>query len=675
MKQTAIRPSGGVWKNAVQPWTQEIALCLISSSLLAAIATTMAYVNGVSQEEWRFRITLNSLINILSTLFRACLATTAAEVISQQKWIWFWSAPPAGRPILQIRSFEWASRGPWGALKLLPGRAIGTAYRDMPLGLGTASLARSNSVNASTAYYQTMGNPNCGIWSFNPGNQSIMLNAIANPGSKDSVVSAACPTGNCTFPVLWPTQGITHTSIGVCSACTDVGPLVRNSTQRAAMWNGSTTYNLPNGQKVVLGDGATWLSVFSGPAHVLAGDLSWAERIMDSETRTLSTWVLVNTTVLTMRNFTGPDGNNSYTPVAVSCSLYPCVRSYAASVREGALSEAVVDSTPLVPDITVGYDPTALDQITVATELEVAGPHNKSLAAIQPVCQVNGRTYSLVNTEQAPGAHAVRLYSAEGWPNYPTQMANEGCITRMESWAYVLMRGTYINFMNGTCAHGFKSGIDIDCGNLWWLAQFWEQMDATVPKITDRFAAIAGATTNQIRLGFLRSPGTTDRVDGTALRQVAYTRIDWAWLVLPCALLGLEILMVLHMVLRSVGRWREEAVWKSDPLPLLFYKARFAGPRGELPDVEGPMALSQAAVFDQLSTVAEAGPSNNGRLHTSAELGAVAQDVKVRFRKGTGRVQSAFVERQQLLASKHNGRVTVIERGNSAKSGSSGSQW
>lgn len=337
----------------------------------------------------------------------------------------------------------------------------------MPFALGTASLARSNSVNASTANYQTMDNPNYGIWSFNPGNQSIMLNAIPNTGSKDSVISAMCPKGNCTFPVLWPTQGTTHTSLGVCSVRTDVGPLVRKSTMRAAMWNGSTTCNLPYGQQVVFGDGATWLSVFLCPQHVLAGYLSWAEKIMDPEIKILSTWALVSSTVLTMRSFTGPNGGKNYVPAAVSCSLYPYMRSYAASVRETALPEVVVDSTPLVPDITVGCDRTALDQITVASELEVAGPHDKSFAAIQPVCQVNGRAYSLDNMEQAPGAQAVRLYFAAASPNYPTRMANEGCITRMESWAYILMRGTYISFMNGTCTHGFKSDIDIDCGNLW----------------------------------------------------------------------------------------------------------------------------------------------------------------------------------------------------------------
>lgn len=165
MKQSSISSCGGVWENALHPWIPEIVLCVILSSLLVAIAVTLASVNGQSQEEWRFTITLNSLINILSTLFRACLATTAAEVISQQKWIWFWSAPPAGWPIFQVHSFEGASQGPWGALMRLPTvlfrqpltimplviiisslsigpfaqQAIGTTYRDMPLGLGKAS--------------------------------------------------------------------------------------------------------------------------------------------------------------------------------------------------------------------------------------------------------------------------------------------------------------------------------------------------------------------------------------------------------------------------------------------------------------------------------------------------------------------------------------------------------
>ncbi|KAK7955894.1 uncharacterized protein PG986_005116 [Apiospora aurea] len=52
-----------------------------------------------------------------------------------------------------------------------------------------------------------------------------------------------------------------------------------------------------------------------------------------------------------------------------------------------------------------------------------------------------------------------------------------------------------------------------------WLCHFWARRNASVQTINSRFGAIAGATTNQIRLDFLRGSGATDRVEGTALRQ------------------------------------------------------------------------------------------------------------------------------------------------------------
>lgn len=119
------------------------------------------------------------------------------------------------------------------------------------------------------------------------------------------------------------------------------------------------------------------------------------------------------------------------------------------------------------------------------------------------------------------------------------------------------------------------------------------------------------------------------------------------------ALLGLEILMMLHMVLRNVGRWGTEAVWKSDPLPLLFYKSRFVGPRGELPEAEGPISLWAPAAFDPVQTTTGSG-RDDGKLLTAT--------VRVRFRKGAGKFKSAGLERQQLPTSKHSSRVTVLER-------------
>ncbi|KAK8021618.1 hypothetical protein PG990_006756 [Apiospora arundinis] len=636
--------ANSLWKDVLHPWIWEILLCVTSSSILTSIIAILAEVDDRSQEEWGFQITLNSLINILSIIFRACLASTAAEVISQQKWIWFWSAPTPGRPIGQVQTFEEGGRSSVGALKLLPTvatqqpfaivpiiilltslsvgpfaqQSIRTVYKSVPSGLGTASLATSNNMNSSGSWFRTMEHADYGVWSFNCGPRNTLFHALANPRSKDSLISPLCPTGNCNFPLLSAATGITHTSLGVCSTCTDVGELIE---QRKSNSTRAGAYHLPNGMELITGNSTAWLSV-SSPYYTSDMrdaqriDLNWAKHLMTSQKSALARWAFVNTTVFTMSFANGADP----IPVAAACSLYPCVRSYAARVQNGKLSERVLDSTPLVPEYKDhdGYSPETLRRKDLVTSVL-----KYSLAAIQPSCVINGEIYSRANGSASPDATRIRLLAVEAAPEFPTEMANEGCVTRIDGLAYALIGGVYAKFFNGNCSWDPRNGPELICDDRLWLTQFWGRNHATVQSIIERFDAIADATTNQIRLGFLRTPGTPDRVDGWALRRVAYTRIVWEWLIVPGCLLALDIAMLIYMIVHSARHRDTEAVWKSNLLPLIYYKSRFVGP-GE------PDQRFLSADFDPLES------SNSDRqekLLTTADLEAVAKTVKVKFLK------------------------------------------
>ncbi|KAK8052491.1 hypothetical protein PG993_003876 [Apiospora rasikravindrae] len=618
------------------------------TGLLTAIAIILAQVNGRPQEEWTFQVTLNSLINILSTLFRACLAATAAEIISQQKWIWFWTAPTSGRPIRQVQAFEEGSRSLLGALYLLPivaiqhpaiilpivtltaslaigpfaQQSIRTIYQEIPSALGSASLTISNSLNSTDFYFRTFGSADYVSWTLKAGPRSIVFNALASPNSKDAVITPICPTGNCTFPILSPHNAVTHTSLGVCSVCTDVSSLVQEKANET--WRpDKKLYTLPNRMELFTYDTTTWLSVAS--EH----NLAWAEGLMTAKTAALARWAFVNTTVLTMSLAGLPNDQHTgvpATPIATTCSLYACVHSYSASVRNNELSEVIVDSTPLAPDFETYH---GLKPETIRWEDLITNLQNYSLAAIQPVCKIDENIYTLANVSQSPDAKPVTPLVADASPGYPKKFANEGCITRIEDLAFTLIGGAYSNFLNGTCAWDRRNGNEIACYDRWWLAPFWENKNASVKSITNHFDAIAGATTNQIRLGLLRTPGTPDRVNGMALRQVAYTRIEWVWLTLPAALLAIDIVMLAWMVIRSVRHQDTEAVWKSNPLPLLYYKSRFVGPTE-------PEKLFLSAEFDPLETPS---PNQDDKLLTSSELATVAKTVKVHFRTGPAQVK------------------------------------
>jgi hypothetical protein len=61
-------------------------------------------------------ITVNGMISILSNIAKAALLLPTAEALGQLKWSWFFHA---SRKVDDFEVFEYASRGPWGALVLL----------------------------------------------------------------------------------------------------------------------------------------------------------------------------------------------------------------------------------------------------------------------------------------------------------------------------------------------------------------------------------------------------------------------------------------------------------------------------------------------------------------------------------------------------------------------------
>lgn len=482
-KPTDSPRGGGIWSEVFGPWVWEIVSSAASSALLTAIIVILTRVDGQAQEDWRLQITLNTLINVLSTLFRACLASTAAEIISQQKWIWFWSAPAPGRPIRHIQSFDAGSRSLLGSLKLLPvvatryplailpvvillsslfigpfaQQSIRTVYRDLPSDFGTASLPASNRMNSSDpmSFFRTRGRADFIMWSLQPEPRSDLFKSVSISSSNDFAINWTCPTANCDFPVLAPGSDVTHTSLGVCSSCTDVTSLVEKGEVE-----GSTNYTLPNDMQLIAFDTQAHMAVSSG------GSSDWAAKAMAEEERALARWAFVNTTVLTLALAPGQSDADQQptTPVAVTCSLYPCLRSYAAKVRDSKLLERVVDSTPLVPDL---GDYAGADAEEKAAEYTPGLSDNDGLAAIQSPCKIGSDIYAPANASQAPDTRRVRLFAPGAAPDYPATLMPESCIARIDRFGHAIIGVTYSKFLNGSCGWDARQGPFAECGEEW----------------------------------------------------------------------------------------------------------------------------------------------------------------------------------------------------------------
>lgn len=84
---------------------------------LVAIILILRLHDGRPLPEWPFSITINALVSVFATLMGATMLMPIAEGISQAKWHWFQDI----HTLSDIELYDRASRGPYGALKMLWG--------------------------------------------------------------------------------------------------------------------------------------------------------------------------------------------------------------------------------------------------------------------------------------------------------------------------------------------------------------------------------------------------------------------------------------------------------------------------------------------------------------------------------------------------------------------------
>lgn len=101
-------------------WVPEVASWTLSLVCFAAIVIVLVIYRERSIRDWKFPITLNTLIAILASVGDALLAGPLSAILGQTKWEWFRQKE---RPVTHFQEFEDASRGFFGSLKfLLTGR-------------------------------------------------------------------------------------------------------------------------------------------------------------------------------------------------------------------------------------------------------------------------------------------------------------------------------------------------------------------------------------------------------------------------------------------------------------------------------------------------------------------------------------------------------------------------
>ncbi len=90
-------------------WLLEFAGFGLALLSLGALIITLLVYQSKALPHWKWGLTLNSLLSILSQVITWSITSAVAGALSQQKWLWFRKST---RPLKDFARFDEASNGP-----------------------------------------------------------------------------------------------------------------------------------------------------------------------------------------------------------------------------------------------------------------------------------------------------------------------------------------------------------------------------------------------------------------------------------------------------------------------------------------------------------------------------------------------------------------------------------
>lgn len=630
--------------NMFSLWKLEIFNCILAIVMLGSMYGILQHYNGRRLPDWDVPISLNTLIAFITVIFRTSLVFVLAATIGQSKWKYFVGNGRQDTPIrrlIETSRFNDATQGLFGALKLIPtiieSPDILLAVMAMIISLGTGSLVQqaiqtqpcqfsTDSVNASLPISRNITKKITSGGKRSFANIAAAVTSALAPDNDEigSPISVGCSTGNCTFQNSL--DGLYNT-VGVCSLCTDTSSLITSTKWTEALFDSNSTsfwknYTLPNGLSIrAMFENETWqvggLSVSSirpmNAGHPewtglsnLTGDLDWAGDLVSPEMRALSQWAFANATVLTSNWLPTRCGYSDY--LAVTCTLYPCLRTYNASVTMGKLDEVLVNTAPMAPSVNVANSNAIAEAFLEAPSWFVwqrvwnlTTKFDTSLQAVQSPCLVNNTVWTEDNTSSSIEKQSLVLLQADPGPNRTRHFKIENitapteCIYSMDLWMWWshMMNPMIQSAFNGSCSIWssckVEAGTEIGCDDSYWLSRFYDDHGITTPDIINRFEDFANRLSNKIRMGLV---GNSGYIFGQTLQTTICVDIDYGWLTFPTVLVLITSGLLIWTVLRSWRRRGCEIVWKTSILPFLFYSERFVVQNGEDMSAESTISSS-----------------------------------------------------------------------------------
>lgn len=632
-------------------WKWELVSMAVAIGLLLAIIVLISQYHDRSINEWTFPINLTTLLALLATIFRTIILIPITSVISQSKWDWV--GRDQVRLLSDIQDIDMASRGPWGAISIIPLAAKGNipalvAAITSILTLATAPFVQqavitvecerttqgaaavpyAHFVPRSGGYSNPAGSPVPGEGSVTSAYDTELMvqSCQAGPDAPDNQIRPSCATGNCTFSDGDPTEdgGVSHSTIAMCHQCQETSSLLKmeehtiiGGTQMAA--------TSPNGGYI----GPLYNTVVNS---IVDSNLTWAKSIMGTpDVRRLSNAALLNVTTLAKSN------PGEY--LSVTCILYTCLRSYRTWIQDGQLHEEELASAPASPDLLSDPYPNSPRSMM------------KHLVAVKSPCRAGGVVYAAQNMSAAPNPTQLSFCETPddgGACQTRNVSAPEACIYRQHGRFAHAMRRTLATAFSGTCGNprgaisckgAQKNGGPFSSTTKWLLDLQFGANNSTINspygdsrssflRIDERFGAFAAAVSQRYRASFGAQSYGLNRdhdpadglpageVRGRAAQTLSCTSAQLAWMAFPAALAALTASLLAWAVARSWARRGAQPVWKETLLPLVLYRDRL---------------LLDGGTMEQLD-LNKRGVAGQQPVMELSQMAASARHVSVRFR-------------------------------------------
>ncbi|KAJ5403245.1 hypothetical protein N7509_003116 [Penicillium cosmopolitanum] len=537
----------GGWASLDDTWFLEcLAMAFSFASFIAVIIILRAYDQKPSPN-LSYGLTLNSIVSLLATASRSSLLFVVAAAVGQLKWIWIQHRE---RPVLDMQSFDDASRGPLGALYLLF-QHRGLSIASLGAIVTVLSMALDPFIQQILSYpvQQTPGSstqatmPQALTFASNTNYTFLEQSYNAALWNTDFAVNPTCPSGNCTWPEFQ--------SLGFCSKCQDVTDLA--TIYKCNQWTEPDVddqENLTDDQKdhsctVNSGNGANGTAVVGyytkKDGMSIPADLIWILGLTDRVESSLGVPYPIFT--FAHAQFEAGSANATITNITEfvhgirlksvqECVLSLCLKTYNVSVTSG---------TPQINVTSIDYGERFTNNLPVDDEIEYG---YQDIDCWRPTDRPGPFNFVKLPTGTGP------IPSNFPFLGYKTEWYNFNFST--SSWAMSADKSwhTSANF-----PAAFTRVLDYGLGSL----------------LSDMAAALTKYTVQT---------GNTS-ASGTVMISQAFVKVSWQWLTFPSVLLVAGIVFWITTVMKN--RQHRLSLWKSSILPMLYCGAEKIDPRLERP--------------------------------------------------------------------------------------------